>query len=123
MGGKTGRDDPLISYYNGIPRPLAEEALRRGGRGESSVVWDTPWPLDAWPDVPTKFILCQDDQFFPGAFLRQVAQQRLGIIPDEVPGCHCVALSHPQGTQQPSPELPRLTADRRGPVTAVGATA
>ena len=39
-GGKTGRDDPLISYYNGIPRPLAEEALRRGGRVESSVVWD-----------------------------------------------------------------------------------
>jgi hypothetical protein len=110
----------LLQRHTG---PLAEEALRRGGRGESSVVWDTPWPLDAWPDVPTKFILCQDDQFFPGAFLRQVAQQRLGIIPDEVPGCHCVALSHPQGTQQPSPELPRLTADRRGPVTAVGATA
>ena len=36
-GGKTGHDDPLISFYNGVPRPLAEEALRRGGRGESSV--------------------------------------------------------------------------------------
>ncbi len=45
-GGKTGHDDPLISFYNGIPRPLAEEALRRGGRGESSAVWDTPWPLN-----------------------------------------------------------------------------
>ena len=93
---RARRDDPLISYYNGIPRPLAEEALRQGGRGESSVVWDTPWPLDAWPDVPTKFILCQDDQFFPAAFLRRVAQQRLGIVPDEVPGGHCVALSHPR---------------------------
>src|SRR5215469_572756 len=48
-GGKTGHDDPLISFYNGVPRPLAEEALRRGGRGESSAVWNTPWPLDAWP--------------------------------------------------------------------------
>ena len=38
-GGKTGHDDPLISFYNGIPRPLAEEALRRGGRGESPAVW------------------------------------------------------------------------------------
>jgi pimeloyl-ACP methyl ester carboxylesterase len=94
-GGKTGHADPLISYYNGVPRPLAEEALRRG-RGESTVVWDTPWPLDAWPDVPTRFILCRDDQFFPAAFVRRVAKQRLGIVPDEVPGCHCVALSHPR---------------------------
>ena len=95
-GGKTGNDDPLISFYNGVPRPLAEEALRRGGRGESTTVWNTPWPLEAWPDVSTKYILCQDDQFFPAAFLRRVAQQRLGTVPDEVPGCHCVALSHPK---------------------------
>jgi pimeloyl-ACP methyl ester carboxylesterase len=94
-GGTTGHDDPLISFYNGVPRPLAEQALRRGGRGESSVVWDTPWPLDAWPDVPTKVILCRDDRFFPADFMRQLARQRLGIAPDEVPGCHCAALSHP----------------------------
>lgn len=95
-GGQTGHDDPLISYYNGVPRPLADEALRRGGRGESAVVWDTPWPLDAWPDVPTKFILAQDDHFFPPAFLRRIAHERLGIVPDEIPGCHCAALSHPR---------------------------
>jgi pimeloyl-ACP methyl ester carboxylesterase len=95
-GGKTGHDDPLITFYNGVPRALAEEALRRGGRGESSAVWSTPWPLDAWPDVPTKFIVCRDDQFFPAAFLRRLAHQRLGTVPDEVPGCHCAALSHPK---------------------------
>jgi len=69
--------------------------LRRGGRGESSVVWDTPWPLQEWPSVPTRFILCRDDRFFPATFLRRLAKQRLGIVADEVPGCHCVALSHP----------------------------
>jgi pimeloyl-ACP methyl ester carboxylesterase len=95
-GGKTGNDDPLITYYNGVSRPLAEEALRRGGRGESSVVYNTRWPLDGWPGVPTKFILCQDDRFFPAAFMRRVARQRLGIVPDEVPGCHCAGLSHPK---------------------------
>jgi pimeloyl-ACP methyl ester carboxylesterase len=93
-GGRTGNDDPMITYYNGVSRPLAEEALRRGQRGESAAVWKAPWPLDRWPDVPTKFILCQDDRFFPAAFLRRVARERLGITPDEVPGCHCVALSH-----------------------------
>ena len=95
-GGETGHEDPLVTYYNGVPRPLAEEALRRGGRGESSAVWDTPWPLDAWPDVPTKFILCREDRFFPAAFMRRLARQRLGIIPDEIPGGHCAALSHPR---------------------------
>jgi len=95
-GGKTGHDDLLISFYNGVPRPLAEEALRRGARGESSTVWNTPWPLDAWPNVPTKFILGKDDHFFPAAYMRRLALQRLGTVADEVPGCHCVALSHPK---------------------------
>jgi pimeloyl-ACP methyl ester carboxylesterase len=95
-GGATGNEDPLISSYNGVTRPLAEEALRRGGRGESSVVWETRWPLKAWPDVPTRVILCRDDHVFPQAFMRRLAQERLGTVPDEIAGCHCVALSHPK---------------------------
>jgi pimeloyl-ACP methyl ester carboxylesterase len=93
--GKTGNDDPLVSYYNGVPRALAEEALRRA-RDESPTAWRTPWPLDAWPKVPTKFVLCKDDHLFPPDFLRRLAAERLGITPDEIPGCHCVALSHPK---------------------------
>jgi pimeloyl-ACP methyl ester carboxylesterase len=94
-GGRTGSDDPLVSYYNGVPHALAEEALRRARR-ESTTAWRTPWPLDAWPDVPTKFVLCRDDHFFPATFLRRLAAERLGVIADEIPGCHCVALSHPR---------------------------
>lgn len=94
-GGLTGHDDPLITYYNGVPRELAQEALRRGGRGESSAVWDTPWPLDAWPAVPTRLILCRDDRFLPAAFMRRQARERLGVTPDELPAGHCAALSHP----------------------------
>jgi pimeloyl-ACP methyl ester carboxylesterase len=94
-GGRTGSDDPLVSYYNGVPHALAEEALRRARR-ESTTAWRTPWPLDAWPDVPTKFVLCRGDHFFPAAFLRRLAAERLGVIADEIPGCHCVALSHPR---------------------------
>jgi pimeloyl-ACP methyl ester carboxylesterase len=95
-GGQTGHDDPFVSYYNGVPRALAQEAMKRGGRGESSVVSETPWPLTAWPDVPTKFILARDDHLFPAAFLRRLARERLRIAADEVPGCHCAALSHPK---------------------------
>lgn len=94
-GGQTGNDDPLVSYYNGVPPALAKEALARA-REESSTAWRTPWPLDAWPDVPTKFVLARDDYLFPPSFLRRIAAERLGITPDEIPGCHCVVLSHPE---------------------------
>ncbi|KAB2350230.1 alpha/beta hydrolase [Actinomadura rudentiformis] len=94
-GGRTGNADPFICYYNGVPRALAEEALSKE-RGESSTAYDSPWPLDAWPDVTTKFVLCKDDLFFPADFFRRLAPERLGIDPDEIPGCHCVALSHPK---------------------------
>ncbi|WP_067542856.1 alpha/beta fold hydrolase [Nocardia crassostreae] len=94
-GGKTGNPDPFISYYNGVPRALAEEALSRE-RSESSAAYSDPWPLPARPDIPTKFVLFQHDQFFPPAFFRDLVPKRLGITPDELPGCHCAALSHPR---------------------------
>ena len=94
-GGLTGNADPLVCYYHDVPRDLAEEAMRRE-RGESSAAWKQPWPLDAWPNVQTKFILCRDDRLFPAAFFRRLARERLGIVPDEIPGGHCVALSRPR---------------------------
>jgi pimeloyl-ACP methyl ester carboxylesterase len=94
-GGKTGNEDPLICFYHDVPRALAEEALRRG-RMQSSTPGGSPWPLDAWPNVPTKFVLCKDDRFFPADFFRRLAPERLGITPNEIPGGHCVALSRPK---------------------------
>ena len=54
-----------------------------------------PWPLEAWPDVPTKVLLCRDDRMFPADFQRRVARERLGIEPDEMDGGHYIALSRP----------------------------
>jgi len=65
-------------------------------RGQSDTWMAAPWPLDAWPDVPTKFGVCRDDRFFPPDFLRGLAKERLGITADEIDGGHCAALSHPK---------------------------
>ena len=94
-GGLTGNPDPFISFYNGVPRELAEEAMSYE-RGQSEAYQAEPWPLESHPDVPTKFILCKDDHFFPADLFRRIVPERLGIVPDEIPGCHCVALSHPK---------------------------
>ena len=94
-GGKTGSEDPLVAFYHDVPRPLADEAMSKE-RGESETAYNTAWPLESWPDVPTKFVLCTEDRFFPPAFMRRVVADRLGVVPDEIASGHCVALSHPQ---------------------------
>jgi pimeloyl-ACP methyl ester carboxylesterase len=88
-------DDVIATYYHDVPPELASEALKRERAHPSATSMREPWPLEAWPDVPTRFLLCRDDRFFPPAFLRRVAHERLGIIPDEIDGGHCVALSRP----------------------------
>lgn len=94
-GGLTGNDDPLVAYYHDVPRALAEEALGRA-RGESDAAYSAPWPLEALPAVPTRSVICTEDRFFPAAFLRRLAAERLGVAPDEIPAGHCVALSRPR---------------------------
>jgi hypothetical protein len=46
--------------------------------------------------VPTRFVLCTEDRFFPPAFMRKVVSKRLGVAPDEIAAGHCVALSRPK---------------------------
>ncbi|MBN1096512.1 alpha/beta hydrolase [Blastococcus sp. TML/C7B] len=57
--------------------------------------FEDPWPLEHWPDVPTRVLAGRDDRFFPIGFQRRVARDRLGLPVDEVPGGHLVALSRP----------------------------
>lgn len=93
-GGLTGSDDPFVAFYHDVPRELAEQALGKE-RAESETAFNNPWPLDAWPAVPTKFVLCTEDRFFPPEFMRRLVAERLGIVPDEIAAGHCVALSRP----------------------------
>ena len=94
-GGLTGHEDPYIIFFHDVPRDLADEALRRE-RGGSSTRMDLPWPLDALPDVPTRFVLCTEDRFFPPDFYRRLVAERLGIEPEEIQAGHCVTLSRPK---------------------------
>ncbi|MFW6597679.1 alpha/beta fold hydrolase [Propionibacteriaceae bacterium Y2011] len=94
-GGLTGHQDPYVSYYHDVPRELAEQALSRERDHPSPAAMVAPWPLESWPDVPTRYLLARDDRFFPADFLRRLVPTRLGIEPDEIPGGHCIGLSRP----------------------------
>jgi pimeloyl-ACP methyl ester carboxylesterase len=87
--------DPMLEYFHDVPPDVVAEAYARGERDQSGTPMEKPWPLAAWPDVPTRFLLCRDDRFFPAEFLRRVVRERLGMTPDEMPGGHLPALAHP----------------------------
>ncbi|HEX6867914.1 MAG TPA: alpha/beta hydrolase [Candidatus Limnocylindrales bacterium] len=81
-------------FYHDVPDALASEALSRGRR-QSDTPGREPWPLRAWPEIRTSFILGRNDRFFPPDWLRPVVQERLGIEPAEIDTGHCPALSRP----------------------------
>jgi Alpha/beta hydrolase family len=92
--GPEGESEVEI-VYNDVPEDVAAEPQRHSRRQSEGVGTD-PWPLDAWPDVPTRYLLCSRDRMFPAEWMRGVVRERLGIEPDEIDSGHCPALSRPR---------------------------
>jgi pimeloyl-ACP methyl ester carboxylesterase len=95
--GRTadGEMDPAEDFFHDVPADVTAEAMAQGAPVQSQTPMADPWPLERWPDVPTRFLQGRDDRFFPLEFQRRVVTQRLGIAVDEMPGGHLVALSRP----------------------------
>ena len=91
-----GDVDVMVTFFHDVPPDVVSAALARGERHQSGTPFQKPWPLRAWPDVPTRFLLCRNDRFFPAEFMRRVVKERLGITPDEMDGGHLPALSRPK---------------------------
>jgi pimeloyl-ACP methyl ester carboxylesterase len=94
-GEKQEDSSELAIFYHDVPPGLAAEALARGRR-QSETPGNQPWPLKAWPDIPTRFLVCRQDRMFPAQWLRGVVRDRLGITPDEIDSGHTPALSRPK---------------------------
>jgi pimeloyl-ACP methyl ester carboxylesterase len=90
-----GEFDPMVTFLHDLPPDVAAEAMNHG-KDQSGTPFEKPWPLDGWPDVPTRFLLCRDDRLFPAEFMRRVVRDRLGITPDEIDSGHLPALGHPK---------------------------
>lgn len=88
-------DDSTETLFTHDVRP---EVLASFGppRDQTGTLFEEPWPLAAWPDVPTRFLLCRDDRFFPADWMRAIVRERLSIEPTEVPGGHCAFISQPR---------------------------
>ena len=97
-----GRDpdapwDEREMFFHDVPTEVTEAAYARAEPQQSDKPLGEPWPLDAWPDVPTSAIpgvtTGSSRSRCSGAYLRD----RLGIEPTVVDGGHLVALANPEG--------------------------
>jgi Alpha/beta hydrolase family len=101
-----GPEELAEVFLHDVPADIASAADRFNGIPGPGMFRE-PWPLSAWPQVPTRVLAPRDDRLFPLAFQRRVVRRRLGLPIEEMPGGHVPMLSRPG-------EL----ADRLAPISA-----
>jgi pimeloyl-ACP methyl ester carboxylesterase len=91
----TDELDPASEFLHDVD-PEVVTASTSHVRAQAVRPFADPWPLDAWPDVPTQVVAGRDDRFFPIEFERKIARERLGLDAVELPGGHLPALARPE---------------------------
>ena len=86
--------------------PEVARANERYKGAPGAGMFSEPWPLETWPDVPTRVLAPRDDRLFPLSFQRRVAGERLGVYVDVMPGGHLPMLARPRELAE---HLVRLT--------------
>jgi pimeloyl-ACP methyl ester carboxylesterase len=87
--------DPIKSFFHDVPQDIVDEAIARGEPRQADKPFGEPWPLDAWPDVPTRMIAGTIDRLFSLDFQRRIARERLGLETDVIESGHLPALARP----------------------------
>lgn len=98
---REGRDpdapfDVSTAFLHDVAEEIVTELFARGEPRQSDTPFVEPWPLDRWPDVPTRVLACRHDRLFPLDFMRRLAQDRLGVEADVIDSGHLPALARPK---------------------------
>ncbi|HWH94911.1 MAG TPA: alpha/beta fold hydrolase [Baekduia sp.] len=96
-----GRDpdapfDERVAFFHDVDPAITDEAYARPHPDEAGKSFEEPFPLDAWPDLPTRVLLGRADRLFPYTFLVAMCRERLGIEPDAVDAGHLASLARPR---------------------------
>jgi len=94
--GGYGTELDLATYFLHDVPPEVAAAGEPYQRPEADVVFGSVCDFGCWPDVPIRAVAGADDRFFPAAFQRGLARDRLGSEADVLPGGHLIALSQPE---------------------------
>jgi pimeloyl-ACP methyl ester carboxylesterase len=79
--GRALDDDPdlLAGFFHDVPPGVTAAAMAKGEPAQSSTPFTQPWPLKAWPEVPTTILQGRDDRFFPVDFQRRLPMAIAGF--------------------------------------------
>ena len=105
--GAPPDEDPVSMYMQDVEPELAAAAMAREqsepevdegdpARAPGTGYFEAPFPLAALPAVPTHFVLCARDRYFPPDWMRGVVRDRLGVVPDVLDAGHMPMLSRPR---------------------------
>jgi pimeloyl-ACP methyl ester carboxylesterase len=92
-GGYAEDVDLEVYFLHDVP---PDALAGNDGRDEADIAFEQPCDFAAWPAIPTTVLAGRDDRFFPLAFQRRVARERLRLDVVELPGGHLNALSEPE---------------------------
>ena len=112
--GGYGEFDPATYFLHDVPSDVAAEG-EPYQRPEADIGFTQPCDFTAWPNIPIHVLVGADDRFFPAAFQRRVAQERLNIEADLLPGGHLIALANPAGVAEYLVGLAQLDPADAGP--------
>ena len=98
---REGRDpdagfDAQTYFLHDLPPDVLALLMSSGDEEPVGSLFETPFPLTRWPDVPTTVLAGRDDRFFPYEFQDRIARDRLGLEVEPLPGGHLLALSQPE---------------------------
>jgi pimeloyl-ACP methyl ester carboxylesterase len=94
-GGYSPSFDLATYFLHDLPPEVVEQGVAQE-RPEADVVFGEPCRFETWPAIPIHVLAGRDDRFFPIEFQRRVAQERLRLGVDDLPGGHLLALANPR---------------------------
>jgi pimeloyl-ACP methyl ester carboxylesterase len=81
-------------FYHDCPAPDASVAVRRlRAQAATPVVEITP--LDRFPDIPARYLVCEEDRALDPSWSHETARRRLGVTAEVIPGGHSPFWSTP----------------------------
>ncbi|HET9728521.1 MAG TPA: alpha/beta hydrolase [Acidimicrobiia bacterium] len=89
-----GDFDEMKYFFHDVAPDVVAEA-QRNYRPESDAVFESRCEFEGWPPIPIRVLVGADDRFFPAAFQRRVARERLDVEAEALPGGHLIALAQP----------------------------
>jgi Alpha/beta hydrolase family len=93
-----GPFDERTSFFHDVADDVTAEAYTRPQQDETGRSFADPFPLDAWPALPTRVLLGRGDRLFPYTFMQELTRSRLGVEADAIDAGHLASLSQPRAT-------------------------